>query len=65
MPRLLKMSGGKLCSSCLQFKDKIDPFCPDLKDTIKISQPFKNHAIDFTPPRITEKHPMFGVNKWA
>ena len=24
----------------------------------------RNQSIDFTPPRITEKPPVFGVDKW-
>lgn len=30
----------------------------------RIAQPFRNHRIDFDPPRITTKPPMFGVDKW-
>ncbi len=26
--------------------------------------PFRNHKIEFEPPRITEKPPLFGVDKW-
>lgn len=51
-------------SICPYYKDKVNNFYPKLKDKIKIFQPFKNHVIDFAPPRITEKHPMSGVDKW-
>ena len=30
----------------------------------RIAQPFRNHRIDFEPPRITAKPLMFGVDKW-
>lgn len=29
-----------------------------------MAQPFRNHKIDFEPPRITGKPPIFGVDKW-
>lgn len=28
-------------------------------------QPFRNHKVDFTPPQITEKVPLFGTDKWV
>lgn len=28
-------------------------------------QPFRNHKVDFTPPQITEKAPLFGSDKWV
>ena len=37
-------------------------------DAIKarsVVQPFRNHKVDFTPPRITEKVPLFGTDKWV
>lgn len=37
-------------------------------DAIKarsVVQPFRNHKIDFAPPRITEKVPLFGTDKWV
>ena len=30
----------------------------------RVAQPFRNHKIDFEPPRITSKPPIFGVDKW-
>ena len=37
------------------------------KDAAKarsVIQPFRNHKVDFTPPQITEKVPLFGTDKW-
>ncbi len=37
-------------------------------DTAKarsVVQPFRNHKIDFAPPRITEKVPLFTTDKWV
>ena len=30
----------------------------------RVAQPFRNHKIDFEPPRITGKPPILGVDKW-
>lgn len=30
----------------------------------RVAQPFRNHKIDFEPPRITSKPPIVGVDKW-
>ena len=30
----------------------------------RVAQPFRNHKIDFEPPRITGKPPIFGVDRW-
>ena len=30
-----------------------------------VVQPFRNHKVDFMPPRITEKVPLFGTDKWV
>ena len=38
------------------------------KDATKIRsvvQPFRNHMVDFSPPQITEKVPLFGTDKWV
>ena len=37
------------------------------KDAAKarsVIQPFRNHKVDFMPPQITEKVPLFGTDKW-
>lgn len=36
----------------------------DMEYVGRIAQPFRNHRIDFDPPRITSKPPMFGLDKW-
>lgn len=30
-----------------------------------VVQPFRNHKVDFTLPKITEKVPLFGTDKWV
>lgn len=30
-----------------------------------VIQPFRNHKVDFIPPQITEKVPLFGTDKWV
>lgn len=38
------------------------------KDATKarsVVQPFRNHKVDFAPPQITEKVPLFGTDKWV
>ena len=30
-----------------------------------VVQPFRNHKVDFSPPQITEKVPLFGTDKWV
>ena len=37
------------------------------KDVMRVGtvvQSFRNHKVDFEPPRITNKPPMFEVEKW-
>ena len=37
------------------------------KDAAKVRsviQPFRNHKVDFSPPQITGKMPLFGTDKW-
>ena len=44
-------------------QEELKKLTKDVERVSALSQPFKNHTIDFTPPRITEKPPMFGVDK--
>ncbi len=49
----------------LQAKElELDRMTRDMERAGRIAQPFRNHRIDFDPPRITTKPPMFGVDKW-
>ena len=49
----------------LQAKEQeLDRMIRDMERAGRIAQPFRNHQIDFDPPRITSKPPMFGVDKW-
>ena len=49
----------------LQAKEQeLDRMTRDMERAGRIAQPFRNHRIDFEPPRITTKPPMFGVDKW-
>ena len=36
----------------------------DAAKACSVIQPFRNHKVDFTPPQITEKVPLFGTDKW-
>lgn len=49
----------------LQAKEQeLDRMTRDMERVGRIAQPFRNHQIDFEPPRITTKPPMLGVDKW-
>lgn len=49
----------------LQAKEQeLDRMKRDMERAGRIAQPFRNHRIDFDPPRITTKPPIFGVDKW-
>ena len=49
----------------LQAKEQeLDRMTRDMEYVGRIAQPFRNHRIDFDPPRITSKPPMFGLDKW-
>lgn len=37
----------------------------DVTKARSVVQPFRNHKVDFTPPQITEKVPLFGTDKWV
>lgn len=45
-------------------EQELDRMTRDMERVGRIAQPFRNHRIDFDPPRITSKPPMFGVDKW-
>ena len=50
----------------LQLKEqKLEQLTKDVSNVRSIIQPFRNHKVDFTPPQITEKSPLFGTDKWV
>ena len=53
--------GGKL-----QVKElELEQLTKDASKVRSVIQPFRNHKVDFTPPQITEKVPLFGTDKWV
>ena len=50
----------------LQVKEQeLEQLTKDVSKVRSVIQPFRNHKVDFTPPQITEKVPMFGTDKWV
>ena len=50
----------------LQVKEQeLEQLTKDASKVRSVIQPFRNHKIDFTPPQITEKVPLFGTDKWV
>ena len=53
----------KVCK--LQEKEQeLEQMTKNIDRVGRLAQPFRNHKIDFEPPRITGKPPIFGVDKW-
>ena len=52
---------GKLHAKELE----LEQLTKDAAKARSVVQPFRNHKVDFTPPRITEKVPLFGTDKWV
>ena len=49
----------------LQVKElELEQLTKDAEKVRSVVQPFRNHKVDFTPPQITEKVPLFGTDKW-
>lgn len=49
----------------LQVKEQeLEQLTKDAAKARSVVQPFRNHKVDFTPPQITEKVPLFGTDKW-
>jgi Plasmid recombination enzyme. len=46
-------------------EQELERLTADVTRTRSVVQPFRNHKIDFTSPRITDKVPMFGTDKWV
>ena len=50
----------------LQIKEQeLEQLTKDASKVRSVIQPFRNHKVDFTPPQITEKVPLFGTDKWV
>lgn len=52
---------GKLHAKELE----LEQLTKDASKARSVVQPFRNHKVDFTPPRITGKLPVFGTDKWV
>ena len=49
----------------LQVKEQeLEQLTKDASKVRSVIQPFRNHKVDFMPPQITEKVPLFGTDKW-
>ena len=46
-------------------EQELERLTMDATKARSVVQPFRNHMVDFTPPRITEKVPLFGTDKWV
>ena len=50
----------------LQVKEQeLEQLTKEASKVRSVVQPFRNHKVDFTPPQITEKVPLFGTDKWV
>ena len=43
---------------------ELEQLTKDAAKSRSVIQPFRNHKVDFTPPQIIEKIPLFGTDKW-
>ena len=43
---------------------ELEQLTKDAAKARSVIQPFRNYKVDFTPPQITEKVPLFGTDKW-
>lgn len=46
-------------------EQELEQLTEDAAKVRSVVQPFRNHKVDFTPPQITEKVPLFGTDKWV
>ena len=46
-------------------EQELERLTRDVTKARSVVQPFRNHKVDFMPPRITEKVPLFGTDKWV
>ena len=45
-------------------EQELEQITKDAAKACSVIQPFRNHKVDFSPPQITEKVPLFGTDKW-
>lgn len=45
-------------------EQELERLTADATKARSVVQPFRNHKVDFTPPQITKKVPLFGTDKW-
>lgn len=45
-------------------EQELERLTADATKVRSVVQPFRNYKVDFTPPQITEKVPLFGTDKW-
>ena len=57
----LEDKAGKLHAK----EQELEQLTKDAAKARSVVQPFRNHKVDFTPPRITEEVPLFGTGKWV
>ena len=57
----LEEKAGKLHAK----EQELEQLTKDAAKARSVVQPFRNHKVDFTPPRITEKVPQFGTDTWV
>ena len=46
-------------------EQELDRLTRDAAKARSVVQPFRNHKVDFTPPRITGKVPLFRTDRWV
>ena len=46
-------------------EQELEQLIKDAANARSVIQPFRNHKVDFIPPQITEKVPLFGTDKWV
>lgn len=46
-------------------EQELERLTRDVTKARSVVQLFRNHKVDFMPPRITEKVPLFGTDKWV
>lgn len=57
----LEDKAGKLHAK----EQELDRLTKDAEKARSVIQPFRNHKIEFAAPRITDKVPLFGTDKWV